>query len=139
MRSRSSKFSAAFAVVFSAALACASPLHAQQQDDVSLEQVIEGVRGFFGRIFGAGQPPSQGASPPPAAAPATPPVAKPVPEPSIAPASTDATPDTDAQQETRQAGTVLRPDELRKAQMSRLPTIGRDVIAGTGQQVRFYT
>ena len=74
-------------VVFAASLACAAPLHAQQGVAPLHEQVIDGLRGLFGRIFGgAGQ--AQQPAPESQRAPA--PAMVPVPEPAASPPSSRA-------------------------------------------------
>lgn len=67
MGSHRSKSAAKTAIaVLATGLLFAVPLHAQQKDDAApIDQLIEGVRGFFGRIFGGeGQkPPAEPESP----------------------------------------------------------------------------
>jgi hypothetical protein len=77
---RSKSAAKAAMAVLAAGMFLAAPLHAQQRDDAApIGQLIEGVRGFFSRIFGGDgqQPPAEPESPG-------------VPAPQAAPAPTQA-------------------------------------------------
>src|SRR3954468_21738594 len=93
-RGRRMKTNSKIKVVLIAAVLWASPVHAQQPEPSLPEQLIEGVRSLFGRIFGGGNQasepqraePAPQTAPPPNAQPATP-SAAPAPVATVAPAA----------------------------------------------------